>query len=85
MGGDPDLLNLSLKTANSFNFVMKIDFIEYRPDERGGAVVPELEPQIRPRARPSPPGLIFDLIFTLYSIICVSNNTIFAFKNLKPA
>lgn len=38
----------------------------------------------RARARLSPPGLIFDFLFTLYHIICISDNTIFAFKYFTP-
>lgn len=36
---------------------------------REGTVTPEPEPQKNPGSRPSPPGLIFDRIFTLWQLV----------------
>lgn len=68
-------------TNNRLDRVPKI-----RPDERGatGAVVLGPKPQGRLGTRSSSTGLIFDLTFTLYHIICVTNNMIFAIKCLVP-
>lgn len=50
-----------------------------RTDERRGWQ-PGPEPQKRPGDRPSPPGLIFDLIFAFYHVVCARKHNIFIFK-----
>lgn len=75
---------VTLSLSTHFVFKLNSSIRARREGRKAETAVLGPEPQRRPGARPSPPGLTFDLISILYRITCVSNNTIFAFKYLIP-